>query len=214
MGSLEVVFGYMLPSSDKDLYNMQGSSPCTKLVFMASKPSRTLIWGSTVAKGFGTPLFLSARKWNCWTEAEQNKMAEENKNSEICVPLFSMECWNALKLCFSLLYSLLSRAPLHDTHSGATLIVPVFWPSPFRLSRPASIHTEELTLARQSNTLMLTMKNTSWITLHEIHTVLYISLGVVFKRSHFHTGLPESLPVPHGLWAVTSRQLHSPMLSE
>lgn len=158
-----------------NLYNMQGSSPYTKLAFMASKPSRKLIRVSTVAKGFGTPLFLSARKWNCWMEAEQNKMAEENKNSEICVPLFSMERWNASKLCFSLLYSLLSHAPLHDTHPAAALITPAFWPSPSRLSRPAHMHTEELTLARLSNTLMLTMKNTSWIMLQEIHSLLYIS---------------------------------------
>lgn len=60
--------------------------------------------GSEAAEGFGSPLFLSARKLNHQIEVAQNKMSEKSW-SEVSAPPFSTELWKALKFFSFSLFS-------------------------------------------------------------------------------------------------------------
>lgn len=73
-----------------------------------------------------------------------------------------------------------------------------------------SKHKAELIPAKLGHTLVLNCeKQTSWMTLHEFHWALSISLGVIFQQVSF-LDKPlwlMSFPVPNKLWAFTPRQL-------
>lgn len=156
---------------------------------MASKPSRTLIWGSMMANGFGTPFFLSARKWNCWMKLSRIKRLRKTRTQRY---VFPCSLWNAEMPQSSVFPCFILSFPM-----------PLAW-YPFWC---CSDHSCLLTISLQAEQ---TSKHTHWradpckaeqhpdanreIMLHEIHTLLYISLGAIFKGSHFQTGLHESLP--------------------